>query len=143
MLFPSLLVVLHVVLGGPRLDLSPAARASLLVFSASPTERLGCLIGGIDGETVRIDSVVVTDDSAATSTRAVARTPCPEHAVGRVHSHPGGERCWYFFPGTRVETSDAVSFRRGGYAVDAIVCGAALVWVSQSGDQQIVALVLP
>jgi hypothetical protein len=119
-----------------RLDLAPAARAVLAAFASSPTERLGCLLGSIDGVTVRVDSVVTTDDSAATSTQAVARTPCPPHALGRVHSHPGGEKCWYWFPGTRMETSDAVSFRRGGYAVDAIVCGPALVWVARDGGTE-------
>ncbi len=127
----------------PRLEVSPAARAALVAFAASPTERLGCLLGSADGATVHVDSVVVMDDSAATSTRAVARTPCPPQALGRVHSHPGAERCWYWFPGTQVETSDAASFRRGGYPVDAIVCGPTLVYVTRKGgaEQQTVALV--
>src|ERR1051325_2547047 len=99
----------------PRLELAPAARAVLAAFAASPTERLACLLGSVDGPTVRVKSVSETDDSGATATRVVARAPCPPGAVGRVHSHPGAERCWYWFPGTQVETSDAVSFRRGGY----------------------------
>src|SRR5919109_1042015 len=101
----------------PRLELAPVARAVLAAFAASPTERLGCLLGSVDGATVRVKSVAETDDSAATATRVVARTPCPPGALGRVHSHPGAERCWYWFPGTQVETSDAVSFRRGGHVV--------------------------
>jgi hypothetical protein len=120
----------------PRLELAPAARAVLAAFADSPTERLGCLLGSVDGATVRVKSVSVTDDSGATATRVVARAPCPAGAVGRVHSHPGAERCWYWFPGTQVETSDAVSFRRGGYPVDAIVCGPTLVYVSRAGGAE-------
>jgi len=126
----------------PRLELGPAARAALAAFAASPTERLGCLLGSVDGATVRVDSVSATDDSAATATRVVARAPCPPEAVGRVHSHPGAERCWYWFPGTQVETSDAVSFRRGGYPVDAIVCGPTLVYVTRDGGPEARSLAL-
>jgi len=120
----------------PRLELAPAARAVLAAFAASPTERLGCLLGSVDGATVRVKSVLATDDSGATATRVVARAPCPPAAVGRVHSHPGAERCWYWFPGTQVETSDAVSFRLGGYPVDAIVCGPTLVYVTRAGGAE-------
>jgi hypothetical protein len=129
----------------PRLELGPAARAALAAFAASPTERLGCLLGSVDGAAVRVKSVAETVDSAATATRVVARTPCPPGAVGRVHSHPGAERCWYWFPGTQVETSDAVSFRRGGYPVDAIVCGPTLVYVTSAGgpEAQNIALTSP
>jgi hypothetical protein len=125
-----------------RLELAPAARAALAAFADSPTERLGCLLGSLDGTTLRVDSVAATDDSAATATSVVARAPCPPQAVGRVHSHPGAERCWYWFPGTQVETSDAVSFRRGGYPVDAIVCGATLVYVTRGGGFEAQSLTL-
>jgi len=128
--------------GLPRLELAPAARAALAAFAASPTERLGCLLGSVDGATVRVTSVLETDDSAATATRVVARAACPPEAVGRVHSHPGAERCWYWFPGTQVETSDAVSFRRGGYPVDAIVCGPTLVYVTRAGGPEAQSLAL-
>jgi len=126
----------------PRLELAPAARALLAAFAASPTERLGCLLGSVDGATVRVTSVLATDDSAATATRVVARAACPPEAVGRVHSHPAAERCWYWFPGTQVETSDAVSFRLGGYPVDAIVCGATLVYVTRAGGPEAQSLAL-
>ena len=46
-----------------------------------------------------------------------------------IHSHPTAERCWYYFPGTQVPTSDAQSFVRTPYAVDAIMCGAKVVWI--------------
>src|ERR1051325_8249525 len=126
----------------PRLELAPAARAVLAAFAASPTERLACLLGSVDGPTVRVKSVSETDDSGATATRVVARAPCPPGAVGRGHPHPGAERCWYWFPGTQVETSDAVSFRRGGYPVDAIVCGPTLVYVTRAGGAEAQSLAL-
>jgi hypothetical protein len=116
-----------------RMVVTPSAQATLTLFALSPTERHGCLIGANDGATVWVDSVVVTPDPTATRTRTVAREPCPPHTLGRVHSHPGADRCWYLFPGTSVETSDAVAFRRGGYGIDAIVCGDRLVWMAR-GD---------
>src|SRR5437016_1004385 len=40
----------------PRLELAPAARALLAAFAASPTERLGCLLGSVDGPPVPVTS---------------------------------------------------------------------------------------
>src|SRR2546425_1251266 len=56
--------------------------------------------------------------------------------VGMIHSHPTGERCWYYFPGTQVPTSDAQSFGRTPYAVDAIMCGAKVVWIGRDTVQR-------
>src|SRR5207245_8973600 len=61
--------------------------------------------------------------------------------VGMIHSHPTGERCWYYFPGTQVASSDAQSFARQPYAVDAIMCGDRVVWISRDMVQQQVPLV--
>jgi hypothetical protein len=65
----------------------------------------------------------------------VPRQTCEEAGwtgtVGTIHSHPSGERCWYFFPGTQVASSDAASFLRQRYPVDAIMCGDQVVWVSR------------
>src|SRR5438552_4956280 len=52
--------------------------------------------------------------------------------VGMIHSHPTGERCWYYFPGTQVPSSDGQSFRLNDYPVDAIMCGDRVVWISRS-----------
>src|SRR2546429_2977655 len=90
----------------PRLELAPAARALLAAFAASPTERLGCLLGSVDGATVRVTSVLATDDSAATATRVVARAACPPEAVGRGHSHPAAERWRRWFPALLITTTD-------------------------------------
>jgi len=120
--------------------LSLSARLALAALSSSPTERLVCLIGSVRGSEVIVDSVVPNDDPNATSSLAVAREPCPPGAVGRAHSHPGGERCWYTFPGTIVPTADLVSFRRSGHDVDGIVCGALLVWVTRDGAQGVTSL---
>jgi hypothetical protein len=51
-----------------------------------------------------------------------------------IHSHPGGERCVYYFPGTEVASSDAESFAR--QPVDAIMCGNSLVWISRDRAQR-------
>jgi hypothetical protein len=57
-----------------------------------------------------------------------------------IHSHPDGQRCWYYFPGTRVASSDAHSFARQAYPVDAIMCGNRVVWLSRDMVQQQVPL---
>ena len=56
--------------------------------------------------------------------------------VGMIHTHPGGERCFYYFPGTEVASSDAESFARQPYPVDAIMCGDSLVWISRDRAQR-------
>ena len=53
-----------------------------------------------------------------------------------IHSHPTGERCWYFFPGTQVASSDGQSFLRQPYPVDAIMCGDNVVWIGRDLQQQ-------
>jgi predicted protein tyrosine phosphatase len=52
-----------------------------------------------------------------------------------IHSHPGGERCFYYFPGTEVASSDAASFARQPYSIDAIMCGDSVVWISRDHAQ--------
>jgi len=42
--------------------------------------------------------------------------------VGMIHSHPDGQRCWYYFPGTSGELRRAL-VRAQAYPVDAIMCG--------------------
>ena len=51
--------------------------------------------------------------------------------VGVIHSHPGGERCWYYFPTTQVASSDGQSFASQPYPVDAIMCGDHVVWINR------------
>src|SRR6266516_6045103 len=103
-----------------KLLLAVSAQTTLLTFANSPIERLGCLMGSINNSVVKVDSIVINDtgDTTAIATRNVARQPCLSGTIGRVHSHPNAINCWYWFPGTRVETSDFVSFRRGGYPID-------------------------
>jgi hypothetical protein len=48
-----------------------------------------------------------------------------------IHSHPGGQNCWYYFPTTSVLASDGQSFMRQPYPVDAIMCGDRVVWISR------------
>ncbi len=80
----------------------------------------------------------------STATRVVPEQTCEDAGwagtVGMIHSHPDGQRCWYYFPGTRVASSDAHSFARQAYPVDAIMCGNSVVWLSRDLVQQQVRL---
>jgi len=63
------------------------------------------------------------------------RQTCEEAGWGRNSGDdpqpPGGERCFYYFPGTQVASSDAESFARQPYPVDAIMCGDSIVWIGR------------
>jgi len=127
--------------------LSDQARRFLaLQYRSFPTEFMGCMIGAVHGDTVVVDRIAPADVAPAQSTTTwVVPTQTCEGAgwnavVGMIHSHVGGQRCWYFFPGTAVPSSDAEVFARTGYAVDAIMCGDRVVWMGRRMEQQEVAL---
>jgi hypothetical protein len=127
--------------------LSDQARRFLaLQYRSYPTEFLGCMIGALHGDTVVVDRIAPADVAPAQSTTTwVVPTETCEGAgwtgvVGMIHSHIGGQRCWYFFPGTSVPSSDAEVFARTHYAVDAIMCGDRVVWIGRLMEQQQVAL---
>lgn len=129
------------------LVLSDQARRFLaLQFRASPTEFLGCMIGMVRGRAVVVERIAPADVDPAqsTATQVVPRQTCEDAGwlgtVGTIHSHPSAERCWYFFPGTRVPSSDGQSFLTTSYAVDAIMCGDRVVWINRALVQQEVAL---
>lgn len=111
------------------------------------TEFLGCMIGEIQSGVAVVERIAPADVEPARSTRTsvVPKNTCERAGwtgtVGMVHTHPTGERCWYFFPTTRVMTADGVSFVRGPYPVDAIMCGDHVVWVSRNLVEQRVVLV--
>jgi len=108
---------------------------------------MGCMIGEMHGNAVIVHRIAPADvdPKQSTETRVVPKTTCEDAGwtgtVGVIHSHPSGERCWYFFPGTQVATSDAQSFGRQPYPVDAIMCGDRVVWISRDMVQQQVRLV--
>jgi len=119
--------------------LSEQAQRFLALQSRSfATEIMGCMIGEIRGDTVRIDRIAPADvdPSESTATWVVPKQTCEgagwAGTVGMIHSHPSGERCWYHFPGTQVPSSDGVSFLRTPYPVDAILCGDKVIWISRS-----------
>src|ERR1041385_246185 len=129
------------------LTLSRQARRYLsLQYRSFPTEFMGCMIGEIHGNAVIVRRIAPADvePGQSTETRVVPEQTCEDAGwagtVGVIHSHPDGERCWYFFPGTRVASSDAHSFARQLYPVDAIMCGDRVVWLSRDMVQQQVAL---
>src|SRR2546430_4707226 len=98
-----------------------AVRLLALEYRSFQTEFLGCMIGEIRDGVVRVDRIAPADvrPLRSTATEVVPETTCEEAGwtgtVGMIHSHPTGERCWYYFPGTRVPTSDAQSFVRTPY----------------------------
>jgi hypothetical protein len=129
------------------LVLSEQARRYLsLTYRSYPTEFMGCMIGEIHGNAVVVRRIAPADvePQQSTKTRVVPRQTCEDAGwtgtVGMIHSHPDGEHCWYYFPGTRVASSDAASFGLEPYAVDAIMCGDRVVWVSRDMVQQQVLL---
>jgi hypothetical protein len=130
------------------LVLSDQARRYLqLQFRSYTTEFMGCMIGEVHGLTVVVQRVAPADvePAASATTHVVPRASCEaagwRGTVGIVHSHPSGERCWYFFPSTHVTTSDGQSFLLQPYPVDAIMCGDRLVWVSRDLVEHEVTLV--
>ncbi len=129
------------------LILSDQARRYLaLEYRSYPTEFMGCMIGEIHGNAVIVRRIAPADvePGHSTATHVVPHQTCEDAGwagtVGVIHSHPDGQRCWYYFPGTRVASSDAHSFARQAYPVDAIMCGNRVVWLSRDMEQQQVQL---
>jgi len=120
-----------------------ARRYLFLQYRSYATEFMGCMIGTIRGDAVIVERIAPADVDPAqsTPTRVLPRQTCEDAGwagtVGVIHSHPDGERCFYYFPGTQVATSDAASFAQQPYAVDAIMCGDRVVWINRdmSGQQ--------
>ena len=130
------------------LALSDEARRSLaLQYRAFRTELMGCMIGEVHGSVVRVQRVAPADVDPAesTPTRVRPRRTCEDAGwvgtVGIIHNHPGGERCFYYFAGTQVPSSDAQSFGLQAYAVDAILCGDSLVWINRASIERRFSLV--
>ena len=123
-----------------------ARRYLALQYRSFPTEFMGCMIGEVRGATVIVQRVAPADvdPPQSTATHVVPKQTCEQAGwtgtVGMIHSHPSGERCWYFFPGTQVASSDGQSFLRQPYPVDAIMCGDDVVWIARNMVQQQVPL---
>src|SRR5438132_1072838 len=119
-----------------------ARRYLTLAYGSLPTEFMGCMIGQVRGPVVFVQRIAPADVDPAHSTRThvVPRETCEEAGwkgtVGMIHSHPGGDRCFYYFPGTQVPSSDAESFARQPYPVDAIMCGDSIVWIGRDRAQR-------
>jgi hypothetical protein len=130
------------------LVLSDQARRLLVLQHRSlRTEFMGCMIGEIREGTVIVRRIAPADvePSHSTTSWVSPHQSCEDAGwtgtVGVIHTHPTGERCWYFFPSTRVASSDAESFARSPYAVDAIMCGDYVVWVDRTLFEQRIVLV--
>jgi len=124
-----------------------AVRLLALQARSFQTEFLGCMIGEIRDGVVHVDRIAPADVSPlrSTATEVVPETTCEAAGwtgtVGMIHNHPTAERCWYYFPGTEVPTSDEVSFVHTPYAVDAIMCGGKVVWIGRNMVQEELGLV--
>jgi hypothetical protein len=130
------------------LVLSDQARRLLALQHRSlRTEFMGCMIGEIREGTVVVHRIAPADvePSHSTATWVSPHQSCEDAGwagtVGVIHTHPTGERCWYFFPSTRVASSDAASFLLSRYAVDAIMCGDYVMWVGRTLFEQRIVLV--
>jgi hypothetical protein len=130
------------------LVLSEQARRLLMLQHRSlRTEFMGCMIGEIREGRAVVDRIAPADvePSHSTTTWVAPYKSCEDAGwtgtVGIIHTHPTSERCWYFFPSTRVASSDAESFARSSYAVDAIMCGDYVVWVDRTLLEQRIVLV--
>jgi hypothetical protein len=150
-----LLVLLLGAAGAPG-AVSPTARALVvsdqarrylaLAYGSLPTEFLGCMIGQVRGPVVYVERIAPADVEPvhATRTHVLPHQTCEaagwQGTVGMIHSHPGGERCFYYFPGTQVGSSDAAAFAQQPYPVDAIMCGDSIVWISRDQTQRHVRL---
>src|SRR5881396_847080 len=116
---------------------SQARRYLALQYRSYPTEFMGCMIGEAHGGAVVVRRIAPADVDPAQSapTHVVPTTSCEQAGwagtVGVIHSHPDGQHCWYYFPGTEVLSSDGQSFGRQPYALDAIMCGDRVVWISR------------
>jgi len=123
-----------------------AQRFLTLQYRSFRTEFLGCMIGEVRGDVVLVQRIAPADvaPSRSTPTGVVPSQTCEEAGwtgtVGIIHSHPTGERCWYYFPGTQVPTSDEQSFVRTPYLVDAIMCGETVVWINRDMTESQLAL---
>jgi hypothetical protein len=125
------------------LVLSDQARRFLfLQYRGFHTEFMGCMIGEVQGGTIVVRRIAPADvdTSQSTATWVVPQQTCESAGwtgtVGMIHSHPTAERCWYFFPGTQVPSSDGHSFLAAPYPVDAIMCGGKIVWISRDLTQR-------
>jgi len=123
-----------------------ARRYLTLAYGSLSTEFMGCMIGQVHGPVVFVQRIAPADvdPGHSTKTHVLPRQTCEEAGwtgtVGIIHSHPGGERCFYYFPGTQVASSDAESFGRQQYPVDAIMCGDSIVWIGRDKTQRQVRL---
>ena len=125
------------------LTLSDQARRFLAFMSASSAvEFMGCMIGEVRDDGVLVERIAPADvaPSQATATWVVPTRTCEQAGwagtVGLIHSHPSATQCWYYFPNTQVPTSDGHSFLHSPYPVDAILCGARVVWIGRELTQQ-------
>lgn len=115
----------------PRLIVAPGALDAFAAAAAADTaEHFACLLGRRVGNAFVVTGTRGTsvDYSLSTRYRVVRVQGCQAGAIGFMHAHPDGDRCWYYFPTTVVPTSDANAASKSPYALDVIYCRGQLVW---------------
>lgn len=130
-----------------RLVLSDQARRFLtLQYRNYSTEFMGCMIGEVRDSVAYVERIAPADVEPfhSTATWVVPNQSCEDAGwtgtIGRIHSHPSGNACAYFLPGTQVLDSDGQSFIRSDYSVDAIMCGDRVVWIARELTERQLAL---
>ena len=131
----------------PTLFFTPDAKAQALEMAKQPGgEQVACMVGNfaVNGTVIvhRLQAVAVDSHYVGRRWVVLHDGACTdvEGSVGVIHSHPNAERCWYVFPGTSVQTGDAMSFLKQAWRVDAIACGESVVWVDRSLTQSVIPL---
>src|SRR5206468_12775936 len=98
-----------------RVFFMPAATEALQALAPMVTEHFTCLRGVRFGNMIIVWSTIRGRSEAQTRWGKwfITEVTCPRgwNTVGSAHNHPEGQRCWFRFPGTVVETSDEMSFR--------------------------------
>lgn len=118
----------------PRIVILPYA---LEAFQTPDTlERLVCMRGISIGTQHFIITTGPAITKNATKKRIVFIECNTKNVVGNIHTHPAGEACYYWFPGTRVATSDYVSAMITPYSIDAIYCKGRVVWLDKKTGKQ-------
>ncbi|HEY6223586.1 MAG TPA: hypothetical protein VIW26_07365 [Gemmatimonadales bacterium] len=133
-----------------RFVLSEQARRFLILqYRNYSTEFMGCMIGEVRDSVAYVERIAPADvdpyHSTATTVTVASQTSCEDAGwtgtIGRIHSHPSGQKCSYYMPATEVLNSDGQSFLRSAYPVDAIMCGDRVVWIAREMIERQIAMV--
>lgn len=95
----------------PKVEFTPAMRQFMAMVHSRMThhskypdhEAIACLVGTIEGSSIKITGIRPTMMSGATA-HSVNYANCPRDTLGAWHTHPqipAGDGCWFSEPDTR------------------------------------------